>query len=144
MWRARGMRLPVQYFFQNHLFDVIHGTDTHFRLEKADYAERPDDFASGVLYMSSLTREVKHSLRWIRRRVGRDFCDFQFFDLGCGKGKPIIVYLQMFGRHARHKAIGVEYYGPLADTAEENLRCCSDISDILGCPARSFVHYWLH
>jgi len=59
MWRARGIRLPLQYFFQNHLFDLINGTDTHFRLEKKDYKGQPEGFESGVLYMSSNQRGEK-------------------------------------------------------------------------------------
>ena len=140
MWCARGIRLPIQYFFQNHLFDMINGTDTHFRLEKKDYKEQPEGFESGVLYMSSLTREVKKSLRWIERRVGKSFYDFQFFDLGCGKGKAIIIYSKMYGKNPNHRAIGVEYYKPLVDIAEKNLKIAnrSELCRVYHADARQF------
>lgn len=140
MWRARGIRLPLQYFFQNHLFDLINGTDTHFRLEKKDYKEQPEGFESGVLYMSSPTREVKKSLRWIERRAGKSFYDFQFFDLGCGKGKALIIYSQMYGKKSNHRAIGIEYYKPLADIAGKNLKIthASEMCRVYHADARQF------
>jgi 16S rRNA G966 N2-methylase RsmD len=140
MWRARGIRLPIQYFFQNHLFDIINGTDTHFRLEKKDYRERPEGFESGVLYMSSPTREVKNSLGWIERRLGQSFYDFQFFDLGCGKGKTLIIYSRMYGEKPNHRAIGIEYYKLLADIAEKNLKITntSELCRIYHADARQF------
>jgi hypothetical protein len=143
MWRARGIRLPIQYFFQNHLFDIVNGTDTHFRLEKKDYEEQPEGFESGILYMSSVTREIKKSARWIKRRVGSSFFDFQFFDLGCGKGKPMIVYLQACEKEPHHKATGIEYYEPLADIAENNLRITnmSELGRVYNTDARQFHEY---
>lgn len=122
MWRAKGIRLPIQYFFQNHLFDIILSTDTHFRLEKEDYKEQTKGFESGVLYMSSVTREVKNSLSKIKRTLGNRFYDFQYFDLGCGKGKTVIIYSKLYRKKARHKAIGIDYYKPLIDIANNNFR----------------------
>ncbi|MEW5785227.1 MAG: hypothetical protein AB1767_09175 [Bacillota bacterium] len=87
MAKARGLRLPIQYFFQNHLFDIINGADTHFRLEKDDYKTCPRNFEDGILYMSCLTNEVKKALLWVYGRTGINFYDYQFLDLGCGKGK---------------------------------------------------------
>lgn len=121
MGKARGLRLPVQYFFQNHLFDLVHHTDTHFRLEKKDYAIHPEGFDSGILYMSSVTKEVKSALQKVKNLSKDRFFDFQFFDLGCGKGKSILLYTLLYGNKAKHKAIGVEYYEPLAEIARKNL-----------------------
>lgn len=143
MAKARGIRLPIQYFFQNHLFDMFNGTDTHFRLEKKFYNYHPRDFDNGVLYMSCLTREIKNALRWVREKTGDSFYDFQFLDLGCGKGKSLIVYSQLCGSKAKHKAIGIEYYKPLLDIAENNLQVTgtSRLVKVVHDDARRFKAY---
>lgn len=122
MKKARGLKLPIQYFFQNHLFDIVRGTDTHFRLEKQDYEKQPEAFDSGVLYMSSVTKEVKAALQRVKKHSGEQFFDFQFFDLGCGKGKTMMVYVEQAGKAALHKAVGIDYYQPLVQIAEKNLK----------------------
>jgi SAM-dependent methyltransferase len=121
MAKAKGIRLPVQYFFQNHLFDLKNGTDTHFRLEKKDYKEQPKGFDSGILYMSSVTKEVKMALGFVQKNAGQLFPEYQFFDLGCGKGKSILIYAIHYGKIALHRAVGIEYYQPLAEIANKNL-----------------------
>lgn len=143
MAKARGLRLPVQYFFQNHMFDLINGTDTHVRLEKSDYEERPRDFESGVLYMSSVTSEIRNALKKVKRHCGQSFFDHQFFDLGCGKGKSVLVYTMRYGEKANHQAIGIEYYKPLADTANKNLAIaqCSENAAVYHDDARHFNQY---
>ena len=121
MGKARGLRLPIQYFFQNHLFDIIRGTNTHFRLDKNDYQEHPENFEMGVLYMSSVTKEVKNALKFVKNEAKEHFYDFQSFDLGCGKGKTILIYSELYGKSAAHKAIGIDYYKPLILIANNNL-----------------------
>lgn len=134
MWRVKGIRLPIQYFFQNHLFDIIWGTDTHYRLEKKDYQEKSVGFESGVLYMSSVTREFKNSIYRIKHVLGERFFDYQYFDLGCGKGKTMLIYSRLFGKNIIHKAIGIDYYKPLIVIANKNLR-------ITGLSSYAFANY---
>ncbi len=122
MWKSRGWRLPFQYFFQNHLFDILLGIDTHFRLEKDQYNINSDAFDSGVLYMSSLTNVVKRSLKKIWKREGDQFQKFQFIDLGCGKGKSIIIYSRTYGSLDSNIALGLDYYEPLVDIANNNIK----------------------
>lgn len=124
MWKGRGIRLPIQYFFENHLFDLINRTDTHHRLEKSQYLNKPDSFNEGVLYMSCPTVEVKRSLFLLKETLGDNFFDFQFIDLGCGKGKSILVYLNIFNSQSKYLPIGIEYYYPLAEMARKNLDTC--------------------
>jgi 16S rRNA G966 N2-methylase RsmD len=122
MWKSRGWRLPFQYFFQNHLFDILLGIDTHYRLEKDQYVIDSDAFDSGVLYMSSLTNVVKRSLRKIWKKEGDQFKNFQFIDLGCGKGKSIIIYSRIYGSLESNIALGLDYYEPLIDIANNNIK----------------------
>jgi len=143
MGKARGLRLPIQYFFQNHLFDIIRGTDTHFRLDKDDYEEHPEDFETGVLYMSSVTKEVKNALKFVKKESKDSFFDYQFFDLGCGKGKTILIYSESYGRKAMHKTVGIDYYKPLTIIAQKNLELTRNTEYALAVhdDARNFAKY---
>ena len=122
MWKARGWRLPMQYFFQNYLFDKIHKTDTHKRLDKVNYIEEPNSFNDGRLYMSCPTNEIKRSLLFLRHRIGEQFEKYQFVDLGTGKGKPVLIFAILFKEKTKFKPLGIEYYKPLVDIANNNLR----------------------
>lgn len=120
MWKARGWRLPIQYFFQNHLFDIIHKTNTHKRLDKNDYITKPESFDDGILYMSCPTNEIKLSLQFIEKKLFDKFKDYQFIDLGSGKGKSILVYLKYLKKKNNYAPVGIEYYKPLVDIANDN------------------------
>ena len=122
MWKARGWRLPIQYLFQNYLFDQINKTDTHKRLDKVNYLEEPNSFNDGRLYMSCPTNEIKKSLLFLRHRIGDKFYNYQFVDLGTGKGKPVLVYVKLFKEDIKYNPLGIEYYKPLVDIANNNLR----------------------
>ena len=37
MFKKRGIRYVLTYFFDNHVFDIIYGTDTHNWLPKENY-----------------------------------------------------------------------------------------------------------
>ena len=113
MWKARGIRFPIQYFLQNHLFDLINKTDTHSRLEKNEYKSQPEGFDEGILYMSCLTNELKKSLKIVKRELLDRIYDYQFLDLGSGKGKSLLIYSNFFGEKSKFEAIGIEYYGSL-------------------------------
>jgi predicted RNA methylase len=49
-----------------------------------------------------------------------DSCEYSFIDIGCGKGKPLIVA----ARSGYTRLIGVEFARDLADKARANLRAC--------------------
>lgn len=143
MGKARGLRLPIQYFFQNHLFDILRGTDTHFRLDKDNYQEHPENFDAGVLYMSSVTKEVKKAIKFVKNESKGLFNDFQFFDLGCGKGKTLLIYSELFGKSVGHKAIGIDYYKPLTIIAQRNIELSgkTDYAMSINDDARNYTKY---
>ena len=82
MYKARGINFPIQYLFQNHLFDIRRKIDTHKRLEKRDYSKKHKDFDSGVLYIGSPTNELRRAFNILNNQI--KIKDFQYFDLGCG------------------------------------------------------------
>lgn len=123
MFRAYGIRLPILYFLQSHAFDLIRGTDTHVWLPKSNYDLDGQSFEKGVLYMSSLTSEIRRVFEGLDQRLGPDFDHYHFVDVGCGKGK-VPLYWAVLCRQTHHaqKVSGIEYYPPLVKIAQANFQ----------------------
>ncbi len=123
MFAKRGIRLPLSYFLNAHLFDLIHKTDTHAWVPKESYSTRPPNFDDGVLYMTSWTSEVKRVYRFLLRRQLLPE-DYVFLDLGCGKGKVCLLWKRLEPKNSGSgtSIIGLDYYEPLIETARENHR----------------------
>ena len=123
MFRKRGIRLPISYFLNAHLFDIVHKTDTHTWVPKEKYETRPPNFDAGVLYMTSWTSEIKRTYNFLLRN---DFLsdDYVFLDLGCGKGKVCLLWRLLERNNGREVAdiVGLDYYEPLVEVARANHR----------------------
>jgi len=93
MYKSKGIKLPIYYFFQAHLFDLIHGVDTHKWLPK-QYEDKNKVYASSHnhIYMASWTCEIKRVFNRLHRILGKHFEDYTFIDIGCGKGKVGVVW----------------------------------------------------
>jgi len=118
MWKKRGFRLPLTYFFQTHLFDLIHHTDTHIWLPKDKYIDTPTNLDNGVLYMRSWTNTIK-----IATNKAIEFFDLRsksivLVDIGCGKGKVLCVWNKMLPKAT---IIGIDYSSHLLNICKENL-----------------------
>ena len=120
MFRARGIKLSISYFFQNHLFDIVNRTDTHTWLTKESYSDRPENFDQATFYMSSWTSEIKYCHRWVKSCLGNKFSQFNFLDVGSGKGKVVILWSQLSKRDSIIIS-GVEYSKELNDIAKKNV-----------------------
>tara|TARA_Y100001970_G_scaffold221515_1_gene272283 strand:- start:1948 stop:2580 length:633 start_codon:yes stop_codon:yes gene_type:complete len=119
MYKSRGLRLPVYYFFENHLFDLLNNTDTHNWLPKIYYSKKPKNFSDGILYMSSWTSVIKDSTNkalMILKEKG----NFQLIDIGCGKGKVLCIWELMF-KKSKVRIVGVEYSEELIRISKKNL-----------------------
>ena len=57
------------------------------------------------------------------------FSQAQFFDLGCGKGKALLVFAKLFGKGQMHQAVGIEYDPDLAALAQRNILKCGFAKD---------------
>lgn len=122
--RSRGFRFLAIYFREAILFDVLHRTNTHSRKPKSDQSLEPDgDAADGLLYVASFTSVATRSVTAARRLLGDSrIANSQFLDLGCGKGKTLLVYDCLFGDQPAPPAIGIDYDAELVAIAKENLR----------------------
>jgi SAM-dependent methyltransferase len=108
------------YFFDSHLFDLLHNTDTTLRLVKNDHIDIPKNFDRGTYYMASLTSEVKDIFRFLYKEIPQ-FNEYTFIDIGCGKGKVIFTWkLELRKISNDQMVLGVDYYSPLIEIAKSN------------------------
>ena len=132
MFKKRGIRLAATYFFQTHLFDILNKTDTHIWLPKEKYVDKPKNFENGVFYMSSWTRTVKVATKKAIDLFFLNSKRFALIDVGCGKGKVLCVWNQMFPD--AQTIIGLEYSAHLVEICKRNLNIISafDVDVICG------------
>ena len=134
MYRARGIKLPLYYFFQAHLFDWLHQTDTHTWLPKDRYQESVSNLEHGVMYMASWTSEIKRTFDSLRSLLGAHFPSYSFIDVGCGKGKVVAVWNMLCRKQLINQPVtGIDYHLGLIKIARENHQ------KLLGYPGHFFA-----
>lgn len=123
LWRQAGARTCVAYAWQNHVFDLRRRVDTRGWTGRMEYPGGLADDPNTKIYMPVWTSTVRRALR-LATAVGPR--PASFVDIGCGKGKALIVAHEMFDRRTNghvtpvHVA-GVEHHQGLAVVAERNL-----------------------
>jgi SAM-dependent methyltransferase len=121
MFKAKGWKLPFRYFLEAHLFDLLHGTDTHHWRPKELFPEMPENFLHGGLYMCSWTGEIKQAFRFLRKHLGEEFQNYQFIDVGCGKGKVALVWKRLAEKcRSKQPVTGIDYIPQFIDIAIRN------------------------
>lgn len=134
MFKKRGVRLPINYFFQNHLFDLINNVDTHVWLPKSEFKESLENFENGVLYMSSWTNIIKESTNFCLNLLKDNPVNINLIDIGCGKGKVLCVWSKTYKNE--YPLIGIEYSKVLSDICLVNLKKINAQNyNILNCDA---------
>ncbi len=122
LWSARLRpaleRVPVVrriYYgwMRRHPFDRANGFDTSGHLETAEHAQQGVSASEVVPYAGSQPSIVRSALASLPDLTGRTFVD-----LGCGKGRPLLVASEFPFR----RVIGVELSPALADIARGNAR----------------------
>jgi phosphohistidine swiveling domain-containing protein/SAM-dependent methyltransferase len=95
-------------------FDDRHGTDTAGSVEPAQLGiEDHGSLEAAILYLPSPLRVT----RWMLDRVAMEPTTTTFVDLGCGKGRVVLVAAQ----HAFRRVIGIELSSDLVATARANV-----------------------
>lgn len=92
MLKAKGIKLPIYYFFQAHMFDLLHGVDTHKWLPKTYLKNELDNYEHISMYMASWTSEIKNIFKTLNKILSSEFEKYTFIDIGCGKGKVGIIW----------------------------------------------------
>ncbi len=142
--RSRGVLFYWEYFRQNVLFDIVKGTDTYKRQSQEEYDVKPGDFAHGIWYVGIKTSILNLIFKDMGRVIGHDnLINYQFVDLGCGKGKSILCYIDQHSAVISYKAIGVEYSDNLVKIARQNLKKLKmeEYGVIINDDARNFYRY---
>jgi len=125
--RQRGVLFLVSYFRESFLFDLRHGTKTSARVPKDEQTIEGDGVEqnNGLLYVASFTSVTVKSVGLARQLLGPElFRKSQFVDLGCGKGKALLVNALNYGELQEHVSIGIEYDPTLAEMAKANIIKC--------------------
>ena len=119
MFKARGWRLVFEYFVHNHLFDIFNKVDTHSWVPKKFEG---DFIGDGEFYMATWARDIKRSTKTLIKVTDIDASQFNFYDLGCGKGKVLLVWKSMFSAMGfKPNLFGVEYDNDLIQVCRKNL-----------------------
>ncbi len=101
-----------------HPFDVQHGTDTSGLIGGADLLTgHAHDVYNTAYYGMSPSRFRGAMELWQKTLSGRRVEEFTFVDLGCGKGRAVLMAMGLPFR----EVIGVELHPELARVAEANL-----------------------
>jgi SAM-dependent methyltransferase len=122
--RERGLRFFWDYFRESIWFDIRHRTSTSIRVIKNQQSidSNAIERENGILYVASFTSVTKKTLQIVKEMLGeKRMRAAQFFDLGCGKGKALIVYARNFNKND-HALVGIEYDPYLAEQARRNVR----------------------
>lgn len=99
-------------------FDERFGTDTAGRISTSKLAIDSSDWVFGHGYQAA-------SAEWLRGVIGRlaiRYRDYHFFDLGCGKARPVMVASDF----PFAGIVGVEWSPDLVEVARSNLRVYSN------------------
>lgn len=123
LWKQAGARTFFAYLWQNHLFDVLRRVDTHAWTGRMEYPDGLADHGDSKIYMPVWTSTIRRSLAVALRHMP---WPGSFVDIGCGKGKALIVAHEVFGRWRFRRCepvhvVGVEHHRGLAMVAERNV-----------------------
>jgi predicted RNA methylase len=118
-WREDGVRgcyhAAAKYFARGVTdpFDLRFGTDTSGIIPLWRLKTSSPNAVFGRRYEATDREELERAVGLL----GEDLSTFTFVDLGCGKGRPLIVASILgFGR-----VVGVEFSAELAETARKNV-----------------------
>ena len=122
MWKKYGIKLPLFYFWENQLFDLINKTDTHKRVLKSDYQDSPTSFSDGVMYMVSFKSVVIKTTKYIFNKEYDNFKNYNLIDIGSGKGKVLIIWCKFLSKYKlKNNIFGFEYSKELYEISKKNL-----------------------
>ena len=123
--RERGLKFFYDYFFEAIWFDLLHRTDTAMRVTKENQAPSVEstDFDNGLLYVASFTSVVTKTVGLVREHCLETSKQLgSFLDLGCGKGKTLIVVHERFNDVFSGGIVGIEYDRDLVAIGQSNLQ----------------------
>ncbi len=136
LYKAHGFKRVWTHFRETTLFDILNGVDTETWRPLSEYTETDSDMKH---YQASFTQEIIKCFNLLRSIAQTD--KFTFYDVGCGKGKVLIMaakYLPCQG------IVGIELDENLAAIASKNLQKLGIGAEIIKENARVFNNYAEH
>lgn len=122
MWRSAGVRLPLAFFREVHVYDIRHGTRTAELVPVEDFDVPPETRVGSVVYMASWTSTIRWTYHRLHAHFGGGFPDLTVVDIGCGKGKFLLVWGDELARDDLTQAVvGVDYSPSFVAAARGNL-----------------------
>ncbi len=101
-----------------HPFDQAHGTDTSGLIERQHLHTGHANDAQNTAYFGVPPSRFQHAIeQWRNAAATLPVADYRFVDLGCGKGRAVLLASRM----AFRDVVGVELNPGLAATARSNL-----------------------
>ena len=116
MYSAGGFIRVWHEFYENYFFDIINKTDTHTRIGLEEYDKKTPNIKSAYAYIPSYTKTIKRSIKKIVKKDS-SVLKYNFLDIGCGKGKILLVAFQAGFK----KGIGFEINKSLSNIAKKNI-----------------------
>lgn len=117
-----GPFILLRYLVDCVYFDWRWGTDTLRRVDNSEFISKPDSLDQGAPYMPVWTSEVLRAHRFLTGQVA-DLADYNFVDIGSGKGKAVLVWQMQFrGAKRPRRVLGLDYYEPLVLASRANHR----------------------
>ena len=110
-------RTPFIYFF-----DLVNQTDTHKRLLVEDYDGDIQDSIHAFNHSCSWTSIIKASLTFVSQYLGSKSSEYSFFDVGCGKGKVLLVASREGFSENFLGLYGIEINDDLVEVAHNNFQ----------------------
>jgi len=133
MARRGSLFRAWSYFWETHVYDLLRRTDTaHWRPKSSPNLPNGEH---GYGYEPSYTCEIRRCLAIVARQALLEAYDF--YDLGCGKGKALLVA----GRMGVRGVTGVEYDPELVEIARRNLRILGLGGRVVEADAARFAEY---
>jgi len=126
--RRRGLLPTLRLLWDEIAFDLRYGTDTRKRVYLKDLSDVDDEGTrTGNMYQAVSKRIFANVMRQLETRHDYDFERHTFLDLGCGKGRALILAMDA----GFSKVIGVELSETLCEVCQSNLERYRD-----GCPGK--------
>lgn len=102
---------------QRHPFDLLHGTDTSGLVGGGDLATGHEHDAFITAYWGMAPSRFRGALERWRQTLDRPAEDYTFVDIGCGKGRVVL----MASASPFREVLGVELSPMLAEVARHNV-----------------------
>ena len=132
IWRYNPARLWEKRVDRQ--FDLINGVDTSARANLDELSIDSSNVSEGVFYQASRVVDTRR----IIKKLSINYSDFEFVDIGSGKGRTLLVASEFPFK----SVIGVEFAKELNEIAENNIlqyqgSVCKSVESIL-CDATKY------